>query len=324
MNTRLAIYGAVAVALLMSWVAAFVIWQAAEMGDLIAPLEWRSFESLTVVAVGTGNEFENPERMGPCIAVGVGDVIALVDAGRGVAEGLRKATIPVDQPDTVLLTSLETASTVGLDDLWLTGWRESRKGPLRVVGPVGTAALVEGLRAAHAAALQAGEKGLGLPAAGAAILAVEVGDGWSEERGSLRTRAIALDGGPVPALAWRFESLTAPRRSLVVTGTGWSPDALVRAAEGADVWVHEAIYVPTPEDAEDAGVTLDPEQLQRDAALHTSLLDVGAMATRAAVRHLVFWRLRPPPMYDFQITGFVGHSFDGEISVPEDGDTFRP
>jgi ribonuclease BN (tRNA processing enzyme) len=82
--------------------------------------------------------------------------------------------------------------------------------------------------------------------------------------------------------------------------------------------------VPTPEDAEEAGVTLDPEVLERDAALHTSILDVGRLATEARVGHLVFWRLRPPPMYAFQISGFVSRSYEGTITVPEDGDEIQP
>ncbi|MGH0036653.1 MAG: hypothetical protein ACQGVK_16645 [Myxococcota bacterium] len=324
MNARLAIYAAVFGVLILSWVASFVIYRAAEMGDLIAPVELRRFEQLTLVAVGTGNEFENPARMGPSLAVGLADDLYLVDAGRGVAEALRNAAIPVEQVETLLLTSLQLEATLGLDDLWLTGWRDGRDHALRVVGPPGTAALVDGLRRAHESALRAAGEGLGLPAEGAAIEVIEAEEGWSDAREVLRVSARELTGGPVPALAWRFESLEGWRRSIVVTGTGWSPDALVEAARDADVWVHEAIYVPTPEDAEAAGVTLDAAQLERDAALHTSIFDIGELASRAGVGHLVFWRLRPPPMYAFQISGFVSRSFDGEISVPEDGDEITP
>jgi hypothetical protein len=42
------------------------------------------------------------------------------------------------------------------------------------------------------------------------------------------------------------------------------------------------------------------------------------------VGHLVFWRLRPPPMYAFQISGFVSRSYEGTITVPEDGDEIQP
>ena len=40
-----------------------------------------------------------------------------MDAGRGVAEGLRLSKIPVSQPGTVLLTNLMPTNTQGLDDL---------------------------------------------------------------------------------------------------------------------------------------------------------------------------------------------------------------
>ena len=58
MNARLAVYGVVALMLVISWLGACVIYQAAEMGDKIAPLDPREFPSWTVVAVGTGGGYE--------------------------------------------------------------------------------------------------------------------------------------------------------------------------------------------------------------------------------------------------------------------------
>jgi len=239
-----------------------VLWRAAEIGELVRPLEHRAFPRLTVVTVGTGGSYENPERRGPCTAIGWGHRIFLVDAGRGVAEGLRLSKIPVSQPATVLLTNLMPQNTQGLDDLIFTGWL--------------------------------------------ANLTISAG---------------ALPGGSLPALAYRFKGL---HRSVVVSGTGWAPDALVEFAMGADMLVHEAVYIPTPEDIENAGVIADPKRLRLEAALHTSLLDVGELAGRARVKTLVLVRMRPPPFFDLQLKHLIDDHFDGTISFPEDGDELTP
>ena len=321
MNLRLVLIFGLLGVVALAWSAAFVIWRAAELGALVGPLEERHFASLTVIAVGTGSGYENPERLGPSTALAWGSEVVLVDAGRGVTEALRNALIPVTQPRLILLTNLLPLNVVGLDDLLYTGWLEDREEPLRVVGPRGTAALIEGLLAAH----QAGADGLGralpLSSRGARIEVEEVGDGYTEEIGDVTLRAGALPGGPLPALAWRFER---GRRSVVVSGTGWAPDALVEFARDTDLLVHEAVYVPPPEDIEGAGVIADPERLIQEAALHTSIEDVGALATRAGVKQLALVRMRPPPFYNFQVTLIVGQTYDGEISVPEDGESLNP
>lgn len=302
---------------LVSWVLTCAAWRADRVMAGVAPLDPRSFPEPTVVAVGTGGAYENPQRLGPAIGVGLDEQIALVDAGRGVCEALRGATIPVAQPGTVFLSSLLAENVVGLDDLLLSGWIEGRSAPLRVVGPPGTQRLVEQLEAAHAASIEAGRTALGLPEAGARFQVVEAGGGYSETLGGLSVRAGALPGGPVPALAWRFE---AQGHSLVVAPTGWAPDALVEFTRGARMLVHEAAFVPTPELARKIALDVAPERLQREAALHTALDAVGGLATRAGVETLVLVRLRPPPVYDLQITSLVDDSFAGHIVIPDDGE----
>ena len=134
-------------------------------------------------------------------------------------------------------------------------------------------------------------------------------------------RAKELPGGPLPALGWRFE---ADGRSAVVSGTGWAPEALVALARGADVLVHEAVYVPSAEVAAQAGLDVTPEQLAREARLHTSIDAVGLLAERAGIASLVLVRLRPPPVYAIQLTSQIDDDFQGRIVVADDGDEIRP
>jgi ribonuclease BN (tRNA processing enzyme) len=304
-----------------SWLMTYGAWQYQQVAAGVVPIETRTYPRLTLIAVGTGGAYENPARRGPATAVAVGSRILLVDAGRSVAEGLRNATISVAQPDTVLITNLLPENTEGLDDLLLTGWLEGRETPLRVVGPPGTRGLTDGILASHGRGIAARAAALGLPPEGARFEVREIGDGWTAEADRLHVRAGALPGGPLEAFAYRFES---DDRSAVVAGTGWAHATLVAFAQGADALVHEAAFIPDPETAAKLGVDEEPDRLRREIALHTRLEEVGGLAQRAGVGTLVLVRLRPPPVYDVQITSEVNDSFDGAIVIPDDGDEITP
>lgn len=308
--------------LILAWVGAFVLWHAAEMSEIVAPLDPQEFEELSVVTVGTGNEYENPNRHGPSTAIGLGRTVVLVDAGRGIAEGLRSAKIPLNQPALIVLTNLLPLNTLGLDDLLMTGWLVPREQPIRILGPVGTRQLIESLEKAHAAGRNALGTSLALPASGGHFEVMEVTDGYQESIGPIEIEARSLPGGPLATLAWKFSD---GDHRIVVSGSGWGHEVLASFAGGADVLVHEAAYIPTVAELEGTGAEVaHPERLEREAEFHTSILDVGKIASEAQVDRLVLVRLRPPPFFDLQVRSLVANDFDGRIVVANDGDTVFP
>jgi ribonuclease BN (tRNA processing enzyme) len=296
------------------WTLSFASKRLEQVAAGAAPLEPRKFAGLTVVAAGTGGTFESHLRLGPCIAVGLGETLVLVDAGRGAAQALRKAGIPVEQPRAVLLTSLLPENTLGLDD-WLWGVALAGGGARQVFGPPGTRALVEGLLAARAPGARAGAEGFGVPPE-PPVEVVEAGDGFEGQVGDLALRAAAQRGGPLAALAWR---VSGGSRSALVSGAGVDPEALVAAARGADVWVHEALNGASLDEAVATGGDA-AAGLAREGALHTRLEEVGGLAARAEVGRLVLVRLRPPPVYAFQYGRLVGETYRGAVSIPDDGE----
>ena len=322
MDGKLLFLGLLIAILALAWVGAGVMWRAAEVGEIVAPIETEVFDGLSVVTVGTGNAYENPERHGPATVVGLGTTALLVDAGRGVAEGLRSAKIPLQQPGVVLLTNLLPANVMGLDDLVFTGWLAPREQPLRVLGPPGTKQLVESLGHAYAAGRAALGPALELPAAGGQIEVQEISDLFSETIGEIVVEARALPDGPLPTLAWRFSH---DGRRVVVSGSGWGEATLASFAGNADLLVHEAAYLPTVAELEGTGAEVPhPERVEAEAALHTSILEVGDLAADAQVRKLVLVRLRPPPFFKLQVRSIVGNDFTGEIVVPDDGEWVFP
>jgi ribonuclease BN (tRNA processing enzyme) len=231
-----------------------------------------------------------------------------------VAEGLRRAGIPVSQPHVVLLTSLLPENVQGLDDLLLTGWIGGREGRLRVIGPAGTRALVAGLEAALAGSAQRWRDDV-TPDAALPLFAVEeAADGWSAELGALRLRATAQ----AASLAWRIE---AGARAALVSGARPGEEAVLAAARGADLLVLPAVYGASVDAAVAAG-TPEGERIGREAALAWRIEAAGELAERAGVRRLLLVRLRPLPLFDLQYERIAGARYEGDVEIADDGEEF--
>jgi ribonuclease Z len=319
MGFRLGVLALGLVTLVTSFIAIAWLWRYQSLAADVAWVEDRHFDALELVSAGTGSAYENPHRLGPTSAVGLGARVVLVDAGRAVAEALRACAIRPSQPDQVVLTSLLAEDTVGLDDLVASAWLAGRTTPLRLVGPPGTEALAAALEAAHAPARAALAQALGLPEEGARFDAVDAGPGFEESRDGLVLRAGAVGARPVPSLAWRFEGGGA---ALVVSGSGPDPDALASFAEGAGLLLAEGFYRESAEMAIAAG---DPDaaRLRREADLHLSMSEAGRVAARAGVPLLVLSRLRPPPLSASQYRRAARTHFEGRVEIAGECDAFR-
>src|SRR6185503_7059763 len=106
---------------------------------------------IKVTLLGTGTPQPLMERFGPSILVQAGSETLLFDAGRGCLQRLRQLDVAYDKLTALFLTHLHSDHTVGLPDLWLTGWLITRRAtPLRVFGPLGTNDMVTYLRKAYA------------------------------------------------------------------------------------------------------------------------------------------------------------------------------
>jgi ribonuclease BN (tRNA processing enzyme) len=316
-NFRAAVLAGLVVVLVAMWGLSYASKRLEHVASGIAALAPRKFEALTFVAVGTGGTFENHLRLGPCAAVGLGETIVAVDAGRGTAQALRQAQIPVEQP-VLLLTSVLPESTLGLDD-WIWGATLAGASSVRVLGPKGTRALVAGLVAAHATGARAQAAAFGVPAA-PGLDVVEAEDGFTAEIAPLTVRAFLQRGGPVPTLAWRIEG---GGKSVTVSAAGFDADALVAAARDASLWVHEAVQGASLDQAVAADLP-GAAALATEGALHTRLEDVGALASRAGAKRLALVRLRPPPVWAFQYERLVASTYRGIVAIPEDAEAITP
>ena len=104
------------------------------------------------------------------------------------------------------------------------------------------------------------------------------------------TAALVHHPPVVPAFAYRFD---AADRSIVISGDTTPSDNLIELARGADVLVHEAMYVP----GVDRMVSLVPNAATLKQSImshHTTAEDAGRVAQAAGVKMLVLSHLIPP------------------------------
>ncbi|HEU4700525.1 MAG TPA: MBL fold metallo-hydrolase [Gemmatimonadales bacterium] len=276
---------------------------------------------LRVTLLGTGRPDPALDRFGPSTLVEAGDQTLLFDCGRGAAQRLWQLGIPLSRVSDVFLTHLHSDHTVGLPDLWLTGWLPTPFGrrtvPLGVWGPAGTRAMTAGLRQAFAWDLDRRARGEGLPAAGAAFDAHDVRPGVVFERGGVRVTAFLVDHGGIlqPAYGYRVDY---GGRAVVISGDTRPSDNLVRAAAGTDVLVHEVIAVPAPLLARSATA-------RRIVGFHTLPEDAGRVFARVRPRlavysHVVLLTTDPavPAPRAAELVPRTRTTYDGPLEVGED------
>ena len=79
-----------------------------------------------------GVEVEPPAEIADLAMVGrilveAGEKKLLFDCGRGATQRIEQIGIPFTEIDALFLTHLHSDHTVGIPDLWLTGWRVGAK-----------------------------------------------------------------------------------------------------------------------------------------------------------------------------------------------------
>lgn len=278
-----------------------------------------------VTLLGTGVPIPRPDRFGPSTLIEAGDHTLLIDAGRGATMRLFQLGVPIGKLDALLLTHFHSDHTVGIPDLWLTGWLSSyfanRRRPFNVIGPVGTARLMHHLEAAYAQDIEIRIQDEKLAREHAAIAVKEfTEDGIVYEAGDLRVIAFSVDHGEAikPAYGYRIEY---QNRVAVISGDTRYNANLVRYGAGADLLVHE-VAMARPE-------LLDEIVIQRILNHHTSPQEAGRVFTEtkpkmAAFTHLVLLASEtvPAPSIDDLIAA-TRETYSGPLVVGEDLSSFE-
>jgi ribonuclease Z len=275
----------------------------------------------TVTLLGTGTPIPDLDRFGPSTLVEAGNQKLLFDAGRGATIRLRqinptKGTI-MSKVDALFLTHYHSDHTLGIPDLWLTGWLgNSRKEPFRLIGPVGAKSLMANLESAYALDIKirlADEK---LPPEGIATVVEEFEkDGVVYDKDGVKVIAFTVDHGAdiKPAVGYRIEY---KGRAVVISGDTRYDQNVIKYSTGVDLLIHE-VCVARPE-------LLSNPYMKRVIDHHTTPREAGqvfslAKPKLAVYSHLVFLGNDKVPRATVDdIVAGTRETYDGPLQVGVD------
>jgi len=192
---------------------------------------------LRVTFLGTGGgPAASVDLAGPSSLVEFGDEVLLIDAGRGAVQRLQQLNRSPGAITRVFLTHLHSDHTVGLPEVWLSGWWRGRAAPLEMRGPAGTREMASHLQEAYSydVGIRSGPPE-NLRRDTAALTGFDVSEGVVYEHNGVTVTAIAVDHGPVKCFGYRID---AGGHSVVFSGDDRASDNLVARAQNVDVLVH--------------------------------------------------------------------------------------
>jgi ribonuclease Z len=273
-----------------------------------------------VTLLGTGTPIPSKDRFGPCTLIEAGGQKLLIDAGRGATIRLSQLNIPIGRIDAVFLTHFHSDHTVGIPDLWLTGWLEShfggRQTPFRLIGPRGSDALMSNLKRAYAADIDIRMEDEKLEPDGIAISVEEYDhDGIVYDKDGVTITAFEVNHGDAIKPVFGYCVDYAGRR-VVISGDTRFNENVIKYASGADLLIHE-VAIARPE-------LLSEAYIQRIMAHHTTAREAGTVFARAnpnlaLFTHIVFLASAGvPPATVADLIVETRQTYRGRLEVGED------
>jgi ribonuclease BN (tRNA processing enzyme) len=284
--------------------------------NLIASLDAESHaQSTEVILLGTGTPYPDPASSGPATAVVVGGRVFLFDVGAGVMRRLKAASLPINGPEALFITHLHSDHTLGYADLMLTSWVMRRTKPFPVYGPRGLRRMTNLLLAAYSEDINMRTNGLEHEAArGYRVNVHEIRTGVVYEKDGVRVAAIAVQHGAwKDAFGYRIDTAD---RSIVISGDTRPSEALVKAARGVDILIHE-VYPASRLAPEDRPGGKDWPRYCRE--YHTSDAELGRLAARIQPKLLILDHIvRMGASDDELLAGVRAGGYLGRVVIGKD------
>jgi ribonuclease BN (tRNA processing enzyme) len=258
-------------------------------------------------------------RTNSATAILIDDVPYLIDCGYGVSRQLVSAGITLNRLRYVFITHHHSDHNLEYGPLLYNAWAAAQGTIIDAYGPSGLAKLTKDFFEYERFDIETRLTDEGYSDLRKQVRVHEFDrNGLVMQNDDVTITSCRVRHPPITqSYAYRFD---AKDRSVVISGdTAYAPE-LAEFAKGADILIHEAMYLPGIEKliSQAPGATRLREHL---LASHTSTEDVGRIAAHAGVKTLVLSHLVPgndPSITDEQWAEGVRKHFNGRIIVGKD------
>jgi ribonuclease BN (tRNA processing enzyme) len=273
-----------------------------------------------LILLGTGGgPRPKAARMSTAQAIIVNGVLYVVDCGDGVARQLAIAGVSLQALRHVFITHHHSDHNADYGNLLLLSWASGLKTRVDAWGPPPLREMTQLFLDMNKYDIDTRIDDEGRVPLVPLIHVHELSESGVVMRDdNVEVTCAVVKHPPVtPALAYRFDTTD---RSIVISGDTSRSDDLVKLARGADILVHEALYLP----AVDRLVARVPNASRLKKHIiesHTSAEDCGRVAGAAGVKTLVLSHLVPgddAAVTDRMWIDAARSHFGGEIIVATD------
>jgi ribonuclease BN (tRNA processing enzyme) len=292
---------------------------AALSGPLAFGQERKARTRLILLGTRGGPRVDQEGRKNASTLLLIGGTPYVVDCGYGTSRQLLAAGVPLGGLRYVFLTHHHSDHTLDFGPMLYNAWIAGLGDELHAYGPPGTQEMTEAFFRSMRLDIETRIADEGRPDLRRLVFVHEVDRaGVVLQNAAVKVTAARVNHPPIEhAYAFRFD---ASDRSVVISGdTAYAP-SLVSLAKGADVLVHEVLYLPGVESllkrAQNAS-----RLREHLLASHTPPEDVGRVAAQAGVKTLVLSHFVPgddPEITDEQWAQGVRKHFGGRIVVGKD------
>jgi ribonuclease BN (tRNA processing enzyme) len=242
----------------------------------------------------------------------------VVDCGMGVSHQLVAAGVPLESIKYIFISHHHSDHNLEYGNLAYNAWAAGLSTPIHSFGPKGLEAMTQTYWELNRFDIETRIEDEGRPDLRKLLIAKDITeDGVVLETADVKVTAFRTPHPPITDnFAYKFET---PEGVIVFSSdTNYNPK-LAEFAKGADVLVHEALYVPWVDKLVTRvknGATLKKHLLES----HTAAEDVGRIADAANVKLLVMSHLVPGDLdvTDEQWLTEAKKTFKGRIMVARD------
>lgn len=292
---------------------------AATAAFLAAPSLRRTDRTRLILLGTAGGPRPKADRAASSQVLLVAGRAYVIDCGEGIPRQLVSAGVRLDALEKIFITHHHSDHNADYGNLLLLAWASGLKTPVEAYGPPPLermTRLVFELNQFDIETRIEDEKRVPLSPL---VRAKDItASGLVVDDGRVRVRSALVFHPPIEiAFAYRFDT---EDRSIVISGDTAYSKELLELSRGADVLVHEALYLPGIERTA-ARVANAPGLLSHIVRSHTKVEDAARLASEAGVNTLVLSHLVPsddPLVTEADWLSAARPHFDGEIVVARD------